>query len=139
MQKHGQESYFVIGEGLLAESGAGRATAAAAKASPPFRFSRMGPKGSGVQLGEGARQKLAALMASGGGETSTIPSGFTYLGQFIDHDLTFDKTTVTLGVADQRHRSCCRRARPASTSTRSTAPARRTPSRRSSTRPTGCT
>ena len=44
-----------------------------------------------------------------------------------------------LGHPDQRHRSCCRRARPASTSTRSTAPARRTPSRRSSTRPTGCT
>ncbi len=97
MQKHGQESYFVIGEGLLTEAGAGRATAAAAKAAPPFRFSRMGPKGTGVQLGQPAREKLAALMASGGGETSTIPSGFTYLGQFIDHDLTFDKTTVTLG------------------------------------------
>ena len=23
---------------------------------------------------------------------SRIPSGFTYLGQFIDHDLTMDKT-----------------------------------------------
>ena len=26
-----------------------------------------------------------------------IPAGFTYLGQFIDHDLTFDKTAVMLG------------------------------------------
>ena len=73
MQKHGQESYFVIGEGLLTESGAGRATASAAKASPPFRFSRMGPKGSGDQLGEANRKKIAALMAAGGGEVSHHP------------------------------------------------------------------
>jgi hypothetical protein len=100
MEKHGQESYFVIGEGLLSESGDGRARAAAsaAKAAPPFRFSRMGPKGTGKQLGQGARERLGALMAAGGGETSAIPSGFTYLGQFIDHDLTFDKTDVMLGT-----------------------------------------
>ena len=28
---------------------------------------------------------------------SELPAGFTYLGQFIDHDLSFDKTKVTLG------------------------------------------
>ena len=53
MVTHGSESYFVIGEGLLAESvggrtgsenGAGPAIAAIAlEAAPPFRFSRMGP------------------------------------------------------------------------------------------------
>ena len=53
MEKHGSESYFVIGEGLLGESGAGRRSPSAAKAAPPFRFSRMGPKGTGRQLGEG--------------------------------------------------------------------------------------
>ena len=37
-------------------------------------------------------------MAAGGGGASQIPAGFTYLGQFIDHDLTFDKTTVMLGA-----------------------------------------
>jgi Animal haem peroxidase len=36
-------------------------------------------------------------MAAGGGGASQIPAGFTYLGQFIDHDLTFDKTKVMLG------------------------------------------
>ena len=35
-------------------------------------------------------------MAAGGGGFGQIPSGFTYLGQFIDHDLTADKTAVTL-------------------------------------------
>jgi hypothetical protein len=36
-------------------------------------------------------------MATGGGGESDIPAGFTYLGQFVDHDLTFDKTAVMLG------------------------------------------
>ena len=31
MEKHGSESYFVVGEGLLAESGTGRVMAAAAE------------------------------------------------------------------------------------------------------------
>src|SRR5215210_6682188 len=101
MEHHGSESYFVVGEGLLAESGDGRSAAratASAAAAPPFRFSRMGPKGTGRQLGEPNRRKLGALMASGGGGTSPVPAGFTYLGQFIDHDLTFDKTNVMLGT-----------------------------------------
>ena len=81
MAQHGSESYFVIGEGLLSESGDGRDAAAEAVASdsaaPPFRFSRMGPKGTGRQLSTPNRTKLGALMATGGGETSKIPSGFT--------------------------------------------------------------
>jgi Animal haem peroxidase len=113
MVTHGSESYYVIGEGLLGESvggrdrshnGAGPAAVAAAAAAdaggaPPFRFSRMGPNGSGKQLGEGARKRLGAAMARAGGGSSGIPAGFTYLGQFIDHDLTFDKTTVMLGTS----------------------------------------
>ncbi len=110
MVTHGSESYFVIGEGLLAESvggrdgsqnGAGPAIAAASAsdaAAPPFRFSRMGPQGAGKQLGEGARKKLGAAMARAGGGSSQIPAGYTYLGQFLDHDLTFDKTAVMLGA-----------------------------------------
>jgi hypothetical protein len=100
--RHGQETYFVVGEGLLGgdldqESARPLATAAAAAPSP-FRFSRMGPKGTNKQLGQPLRTKLAEAMAAGGGGESKIPAGFTYLGQFLDHDLTFDKTTVTLGT-----------------------------------------
>jgi hypothetical protein len=111
MVTHGSESYFVIGEGLLAESVGGRngsengarpavvaMAAAAGVTAPPFRFSRMGPKGAGKQLGEGARKRLGEAMARAGGGNSQIPAGFTYLGQFIDHDLTFDKTDVMLGT-----------------------------------------
>jgi hypothetical protein len=65
-------------------AGAAAIAAAAADAAPPFRFSRMGPKGVNRQLGEPNRKKVGNKMAAGG--VSQIPAGFTYLGQFIDHD-----------------------------------------------------
>jgi hypothetical protein len=100
MENHGSESYYVLGEGLLDETGGGRPRPLAPQVeaqAPPFRFSRMGPSGAGHQIGEKTRQKLAEAMtrAAGPTRTSRIPSGFTYLGQFIDHDLTADKTAVT--------------------------------------------
>jgi hypothetical protein len=100
MERHGSESYFVVGEGLLGETVGGRdrtlETAREAQA-PPFRFSRMGPSGANRQLSEALNRKLGTAIASGGGGASNIPAGFTYLGQFVDHDLTFDKTDVMLG------------------------------------------
>jgi Animal haem peroxidase len=98
--RHGSETFFVEGEGNLGETGGGRerTLAAAVEAdAPPFRFSRMGPKGSGRQLPEATLKRIARAMAAGGGGQSQIPAGFTYLGQFIDHDLTFDRTAVELG------------------------------------------
>jgi hypothetical protein len=102
MEKHGSESYFILGEGLLTESVGGRERTLAPteeELAPPFRFSRMGPRGTGHQLGESIREKIGNAMAAGGGGASQIPAGFTYLGQFVDHDLTFDKTSVMLGEA----------------------------------------
>jgi len=104
VERHGSQSFFVIGEGLLSESGEGHAPpavpiASAARTAPPFRFSRMGPHGRGRQLGENLRKRLGNAMAHTGGGASQIPAGFTYLGQFVDHDLTFDKTNVMLGTA----------------------------------------
>ena len=100
MIRHGSESYFVLGEGLLGESVGGREaslTAAAEAVTPPFRFSRMGPSGAGKQLSEASLKKLADAMVTGDGRPGQIPAGFTYLGQFVDHDLTFDKTEVEFG------------------------------------------
>src|SRR5215216_843673 len=60
----------------------------------------MGPDGAGHQLDPDTTESLATNMAAGGGtgvERSHVPAGYTYLGQFIAHDLTFDKTCVTLG------------------------------------------
>ena len=96
---HGSETYYVIGEGLLSEANEDGAAPAAplavAAAAPPFRFSRMAPKGT--QLGDPARKKLAQAMTEGGGGFGQIPAGYTYFGQFVDHDLTFDKTKVAFG------------------------------------------
>jgi Animal haem peroxidase len=97
---HGSESYFVIGEGLLGETRGGRerTLAAALEAeTPPFRFSRIRPGKSDKQLGIPNRKKIANAMVSGTRSVSQIPAGFTYVGQFVDHDLTFDRTIVTLG------------------------------------------
>jgi hypothetical protein len=98
--EHGSETYFVLGEGLVGDAlgGRERTLAAAAEAvTPPFRFSRLGPKGGGKQLSTTIRRKLADAMTAAGGGSTGIPAGFTYLGQFTDHDLTFDKTNVMLG------------------------------------------
>src|SRR5215211_3937297 len=99
-ERHGSESYYVIGEGLLGESAGGRELTLARTVeaeAPPFRFSRMGPVGGRRQLPDATLRKLGNAMAVGGGGGSQIPAGFTYLGQFIDHDLTFDKMSVTFG------------------------------------------
>jgi hypothetical protein len=57
----------------------------------------MGPNGVEKQLGIPNRKKIANAMVSGTRSESSIPAGYTYLGQFVDHDLTFDKTQVMLG------------------------------------------
>jgi hypothetical protein len=101
VEHHGSESYFVLGEGLLDETlgGRRRALPAAAEAVvPQFRFSRLGPKGTGKQLGEPNRRKIAQAMTVGNLTPGPIGAGFTYLGQFIDHDLTFDKTALMEGA-----------------------------------------
>src|SRR3954451_5164293 len=107
MARHGSETYFVVGEGVLGESLGGRtvgvdgrpaALVAAPAAGPPFRFSRLGPKGTGKQLGRPNRTKLAQAMTIANVTPGTIPSGYTYLGQFLDHDLTFDKSNLMEGV-----------------------------------------
>jgi hypothetical protein len=92
---HGQTEYWIVGE-TDAGDGDGVAGDAAGVAAPPaFRFSRLGPKGQA--LPRALRRKVADAMTNLGGRSGPIPAGFTYLGQFIDHDLTFDVSTVALG------------------------------------------
>src|SRR3954447_13786792 len=102
--RHGRERFFVVGEGWVPEPDEGEAwesassLAAAASSPGAFRFSRLGPRATGHQLDEAARKALGTAMAAGGGAASQIPAGFTYFGQFLDHDLTFDKTQVAFGA-----------------------------------------
>ena len=63
---------------------------------------------------------VEAMRAVAGVTPSTIPAGFTYLGQFIDHDITFDPTPF--GDAPATRDASSTTARRGSTSTRSTGP-----------------
>jgi hypothetical protein len=114
--KHGSESFFIEGEGVLPAQLGGRsgeeddpvnesesprsraATPLAAAAAPPFRFSRVGPRGT--PLRPALVKKLARAMVVGGGTDGGrhgVPAGYTYFGQFVDHDLTMDRTDLALG------------------------------------------
>ena len=104
---HGSETYFVIGEGVLGDALGGReaevdgrttALSDAAADVPQFRFSRLGPKGAGKQLGRANRLKIAEAMTVANVTPGVIPAGYTYFGQFLDHDLTFDKSVLMEGV-----------------------------------------
>ena len=55
-----------------------------------FRFSRMCPEVRGSQLKDSTIRQLAIVMAEGGGGQSQVPAGFTYLGQFVAHDMSFE-------------------------------------------------
>ena len=101
MERHGSETYFVVDEGTLGEVMGGREPTLAASVEavvPPFRFKRIGPKGTGKQILEAGRKKIGQAMTAGNLTPGSIPAGFTYLGQFIDHDLTFDKSGLMEGV-----------------------------------------
>jgi hypothetical protein len=111
--KHGSETFFIEGEGVLTTQLGGRTgeeadpvstsenpKAGKPKALPkavpaPFHFSRVGPKGT--PLNATITRKLAKAMTVGGGGPGQVPAGYTYLGQFVDHDLTMDRTDVMLG------------------------------------------
>ena len=103
MKRHGREDFFVVGEGILAfddnhQPKAERASDIAELRK--FRFSRLGAKGR--TLDEDTRKALAEAMTANGAQPDStnpaIPAGFTYLAQFVDHDLTADKTAKALGL-----------------------------------------
>ena len=103
--RHSRDHFFIEGEGLVGDPATAPATAPvddapdrarAAAAAAEFRFVRVGPPGK--RMPEGLLRKVAAAMTNGDdGGNGNIPAGYTYLGQFVDHDLTFDHTTVALG------------------------------------------
>ena len=98
-QQHGQDDFFVVGEGVLEFDGHGAPSTRRPSSDEElrrFRFSRLGPEG--VLLDEQTRTTLAtAITAAGTQPDSAVPAGFTYLGQFVDHDLTMDRTAALLG------------------------------------------
>jgi heme peroxidase len=99
MRKHARDSFFVVGEGVLEFDKDGQPAARQPRTEEElrrFRFSRLGPEGRPHD--EPTRVALTgAITAEGQQPDATVPAGFTYLGQFIDHDLTMDRTDAQLG------------------------------------------
>lgn len=64
-----------------------------------FRFSRLVPS-QALPPSDALLAALAAAMVAGPVETDgDVPAGFTYLGQFVDHDLTRDVTKVPFNTS----------------------------------------
>jgi hypothetical protein len=102
MKRHVRDSFFVVGEGVLEFDGRGGATTrqpSTAEELRRFRFSRLGPKGP--RTDEETRVALATAITADVPQPDSadpaVPAGFTYLGQFVDHDLTMDRTESQLG------------------------------------------
>lgn len=104
MKRHGTNQYFLLGEGVLSQRTIQNGLSPFARTieteeAPPldtermFRFSRM------FNLPE-FRPPDAALIALGAAmedsanvtDHPAVPAGYTYLGQFVDHDITSDPT-----------------------------------------------
>jgi hypothetical protein len=102
MKRHVRDNYYVVGEGILSYDREKKPTC-----HPPsdeadlrkFRFSRLGPKGPGHEAPFLLALGQAMTVMAGNPDSTGIPAGFTYLGQFVDHDLTQDKTARSLGSA----------------------------------------
>lgn len=68
-------------------------------APSPGMFGRMFPKLAALKASDAALQDLANSMKESSpgdpaGNNPNIPAGFTYLGQFVDHDITLDLTSI---------------------------------------------
>jgi len=108
--KHGRTQFFIEGEGYAASAMPsprtkamipGVAAAMDAAAPPPpdpsraFRFCRLFPDLAKFEPNEAGLIELGGALEDPfvpGAIDTQIPAGFTYFGQFVDHDITFDRT-----------------------------------------------
>ncbi|WP_368744630.1 heme peroxidase family protein [Desertibaculum subflavum] len=100
--RHIRKHYMVVGEGMLSRDEAGKPVCYRAPSNVElreFRFSRLGPKGKPAS--DALCLALGEAMTKPGNQPDAkdpiIPAGFTYLGQFVDHDMTFDRTELAFG------------------------------------------
>jgi hypothetical protein len=71
----------------------------------PGMFGRMFPNLEPLAVDDGPLKELADAMkdanpGDAAGNNTKVPAGFTYLGQFVDHDITLDLTSLGDKEAD---------------------------------------
>lgn len=101
-RKHGDTTYFIQGEGFVGDQASpqeGQILGASAE-SPrsserAFRFTRMFPGLAAFRPDIAALTRLGEAMDDTPNfkDHRSLPAGFTYFGQFLDHDITFDQTS----------------------------------------------
>jgi hypothetical protein len=64
-----------------------------------FRFSQLVPRTAAPDSDELLRALAEAMVSLPPQQNADIPAGFTYLGQFVDHDLTRDVTKVPFNTS----------------------------------------
>lgn len=99
--RHGREAFYIVGEGMLQIAADGRPDAqppSALEETTEYRFSRFVPGLKNPRENStNVLAKLALAMTGGAGRPDpTLPAGYTYLGQFVDHDMTLDKSELDL-------------------------------------------
>lgn len=98
--RHGREAYYIAGEGMrcLGTHGETRQwVASSVEETIEFRFSRFVPGLTGQPNSDDLLHQLAVAMVQKRGQTDpTLPAGYTYLGQFVDHDMTLDPSELDL-------------------------------------------
>jgi hypothetical protein len=74
----------------------------------PGKFGRMFPRLTmPLELDDDTLFALAETMVENAetnpltGDNENVPAGYTYLGQFVDHDITFDTTTISERIVDR--------------------------------------
>jgi hypothetical protein len=98
--RHGREAYYIAGEGMRCLERDGKTKqwiATGLEESVEFRFSRFVPGLVGEPNSDELLSQVAVAMLQKRGATdATLPAGYTYLGQFIDHDMTLDPSELRL-------------------------------------------
>lgn len=103
---HARTQYYIEGEGYCdtetkgtyPSKGMGCPSHGGEEPTPDpktaFRFCRLFPKGSSQQSEAALAQLGQAMVDEGNSDVgnSELPGGFTYLGQFIDHDISRDES-----------------------------------------------
>lgn len=104
--KHGREAYYIAGEGMRRLGADGETeqwTATSIEETVEFRFSRFLPGLVGTANSDDLLAQLAVAMTKSGERGNTdgdVPAGYTYLGQFVDHDMTLDPNELDLRTVE---------------------------------------
>lgn len=94
-ERHARPDYVIVNRDEIRGETTRKATQAEREGG--FRFSEMVTRGTPPEKDALLRLIAPRMTERRTQQDGTLPAGFTYLGQFVDHDLTLDKSPLTAG------------------------------------------